>query len=89
MGHHPLNETRLHLSTQPRFYYVFLGILIDFLISLITAHFAESVLEHYVLLEQVVYRHLALSVVVHRALEEEAQEALSAVATLAGSEVTL
>ena len=21
--HHPLNETRLHLSTQPRFYYVF------------------------------------------------------------------
>ena len=65
----------------------FLGRLIDFLISLVTAHFAESVLEHYVLLEQVVYRHLALSVVVHRALEEEAQEALSSVASCACSQV--
>ena len=32
-------------------------------------------------------RHLALRVVVHRALEEEAQEALRAIAALAGSEV--
>ena len=41
---------------------------IDFLVSLVTAHLADSILEHHVLLEKVVYRHLTLSVVVHRAL---------------------
>ena len=44
--------------------------------ALYPAHFADCVLEHCVLLEEVVYRHFVYSVVVHRALEEEAQEAL-------------
>ena len=55
--------------------------LIDFLVSLITTHLADSVLEHYILLEQVVNGDLTLCVIVHRALQEEAQEALSAKTT--------
>ena len=60
---------------------------VDFLVCLITAHLADGVLEHHVLLEEVVNGNLVLSVVVHRALEEEAQEALSAIAAGATSQV--
>ena len=61
--------------------------LIDFLVSLIATHLADSVLEHYILLEQVVNGDLILCVIVHRALQEEAQEALSAKTAGAVSEV--
>ena len=57
------------------------------LVSFVAAHFADSVFEHYVLLEEVVDGHFMLGVVVHRALEEEAQEALYAVASGACCEV--
>ena len=60
---------------------------VDFLVCLVTAHLADSVLQHHVLLEEVVYGDFVLSVVVHRALEEEAQETLDAVTAVAGSEV--
>ena len=53
--------------------------LVDFLISLVTAHLADGVLQHRVLLVEVVHSLLALGVVVHWRLEEEAQEALGAV----------
>lgn len=46
--------------------------LIDFLVSLIATHLADSVLEHHILLEQVINGNLILCVIVHRALEEEA-----------------
>ena len=62
-------------------------LLVDFFVSFVATHFAQSVLEHYILLEQVVNRHFVLSVVVHRALEEEAQEALSTPTAGASSEV--
>ena len=52
---------------------------VDFLVCLIATHLTDSVLEHHVLLEEVVNGNLVLGVVVHRALEEEAQEALSAI----------
>ncbi len=60
---------------------------IDFLVSLIAAHLADGVLEHYVLLEEMVDGHLILCIVVLRTLEEEAQEALSAVTACTGCEV--
>lgn len=60
---------------------------VDKFICLVTAHFADGVLEHGVLLEEVVYGNFTLGVVVHGALEEEAQEALYAVAAGAGCEV--
>ena len=60
---------------------------VDFFVSLITSHLADSVLEHDVLVEEVVYSLLALSIIVHRTLEEETQEALYAVASGACSEV--
>lgn len=44
---------------------------IDFLVSLIAAHLADGVLEHYVLLEEMVDGHLILCIVVLRTLEEE------------------
>ena len=53
--------------------------LVDFFVCFVAAHFADCVLEHGVLLEEVVDGHFAFGVVVHRALEEEAQEALYAV----------
>ena len=62
-------------------------LLVDFFVSFVATHFAQSVLEHYILLEQVVNRHFVLSVVVHWALEEEAQEALDAIASCASSQV--
>ena len=55
--------------------------LVYFLICLIAAHLTNGVLEHNVLVEEVVDSFLALSVIVHRALEEEAQEALYAIAS--------
>ena len=61
--------------------------LIDFFVSRVTAHFADSVFEHNVLLEEVVNRHFVLGVVVHRALKEEAEEALSTVASGTSCEV--
>ena len=60
---------------------------IDSLVSRIAAHFAYSVFEHYILLEEVVDRHFVLGVVVHRALEEEAEEALYAIAAGASGKV--
>ena len=62
-------------------------LLVDFFVSFVATHFAQSVLEHYILLEQVVNRYFVLSIVVHRALEEEAQEALSTPTAGASSEV--
>ncbi len=60
---------------------------VDLFVSLITTHLADGVLEHGVLLEEVVDGHFTLGVVVHGALEEEAQEALDAVAAVASGEV--
>ncbi len=54
--------------------------LINLLVSLVAAHLADGILEHHILLEEVVDGHLIFSVVMLRALEEEAQEALCAVA---------
>ncbi len=62
-------------------------ILVDFLISLITAHLTDGVLQHGVLLVEVVHSLFALGVVVHWRLEEEAQEALGAVTAGTGSKV--
>ena len=68
------------MKMRPRF--LLMGrLLINFFVGLITAHFTQCVFQHYILLEQVVYRYFAFCVVVHRALEEEAQEALCAVAS--------
>ena len=61
--------------------------LVDFLISLVTAHLADGVLQHGVLLVEVVHSLLALGVVVHWRLEEEAQEALGAVTASTGCKV--
>jgi len=63
------------------------GALVNLFVSCVATHFADSVLQHGVLLEEVVYGNFVLSVVVHRALEEEAQEALDAVTAVASSEV--
>ena len=62
-------------------------LLIDFFVSLVTAHFADSILQDDILLEEMVDRHLALSIVMHRALQEEAEEALRTIATLTCSKV--
>ncbi len=61
--------------------------LVDFFVSLIATHFADSVLQHGVLLEEMVDRNFTLGVVVHRALEEEAEEALDSVTAGACCEV--
>ena len=63
------------------------GGLVNLLVSLVAAHFADGVLQHGVLLEEVVDRFLALGVVVHRGLEEEGEETLDAAAAGTGSEV--
>ena len=60
---------------------------VDLFVGLVTAHFADSVLEHHILLEEVVYGHLVFGVVVHGALEEEAQEALYAISAGTGRKV--
>ena len=63
------------------------SISIDFFVSLITTHLTDSVLQHNILLEQVVHRNFTLCVVMHRALQEEAQEALDAMTAGAGCEI--
>ena len=63
------------------------GWLVDFFVSLVATHFADSVLQHSVLLEEVVHRFLALCVVVHRSLEVEAEETLCATAACTCSKV--
>ena len=40
---------------------------VNLFVSLVAAHLADGVLEHNILLEEVVHRHFVLSVVVHRA----------------------
>ncbi len=60
---------------------------VNLFVSLVAAHLADGVLEHNILLEEVVHRHFVLSVVVHRALEEEAEEALYAEAACTLGEV--
>lgn len=50
-----------------------------FLVSLVATHLANGILKHGILLIEVVYGLLALCIVVHRTLEEEAQEALYSV----------
>ena len=57
------------------------------LVCLISAHIADGILQHGVLLVEVVHGFLALGEVVHRTLEEEAQETLYAVTAGAGSKV--
>lgn len=61
--------------------------LVDFFISLVTAHLADGVLQHGVLLVEVVHSLFTLSVIVHWRLEEEAQEALGAVTAGTGCKV--
>ena len=56
-------------------------LLVNLFVSLVASHFADGVLQHGVLLVEVVDGFLALGVVVHRRLEEEAEEALCAVAS--------
>ena len=58
----------------------FEGGLIDFFVGFVTSHFANGVLQHGILLEEVVHGNFAFKIVMHRALEEEAQEALRAAA---------
>lgn len=52
--------------------------LVDFLVRLITSHLAYGVLEHDVLLEEMVDRHLIIGIIVHGALEKETEETLYA-----------
>ena len=61
--------------------------LIHFLVGLVATHLADGVLQHGVLLVEVVHGLLALRVIVHGRLEEEAQEALYAVAASTCGEV--
>ncbi len=61
---------------------------VDFFVGLVAAHLANGVFEHDVLLEEVVDGYFAFGIVVHRALEEEAEEALYAMTAGASSEVT-
>ena len=61
--------------------------LVDCFVSFVAAHFADCVFEHDILLEEVVDGNFTLSVVVHRALEEEAEEALDAMTAGACREV--
>jgi hypothetical protein len=51
---------------------------VNFLVGFVTAHLADSVLKHCVLLEEVVNGFLALSVVMHGGFEEEGKETLNA-----------
>ena len=53
--------------------------LIDFFVSFITAHFPKGILQHHILLEEMIDRNFMLCIVVHRTLEEETQETLDAV----------
>lgn len=53
---------------------------IDKLVWLIAAHLTDGILEHDVLVEKIVDRLFSLCVVVHRTLEEEAQEPLYTIA---------
>ena len=62
-------------------------VLIDFLVNLVAAHLADGILQHGVLLIEVVYGFLALGVIVHGRLEEETQEALYAVAAGTGGQI--
>ena len=57
--------------------------LVNQFVGFVATHFADGVLQHDVLLEEVVDGHFVLRVVVHRALEVETQEALDAVAAIA------
>ena len=61
--------------------------LIHLLVWLVSAHFANSILEHCVLLEEVVHRHFTLGVIVHWTLQIEAQEVLIAILTSARCQV--
>ena len=60
---------------------------VNLFVILVAAHLGDGVLEHNILLEEVVHGNFVLGVVVHRALEEEAEEALYAVTSGACSEV--
>ncbi len=64
-----------------------LRLLVDELVCFVTSHFANRVLKHDILLEEVVDRNFVLGVVVHRALEEEAQEVLDAITATTCGEV--
>ena len=63
------------------------GASVNRLVCMIAAHLADGVFQHYVLLEEVVYGHLVFCIVVHGALEEEAQEALYAITSATCGEV--
>ena len=52
--------------------------LVDFFVGLVSAHFADGILQHGVLLIEVVDGLFAFRVVVHRSLQEEAEEPLYA-----------
>ena len=54
---------------------------VDKFVSFVTTHYADCVFEHHILLEKVVYRHLIFRIVVHRALEEEAEESLDTISS--------
>ncbi len=56
-------------------------------VRFVTAHLADSVFEHGILLEEMIYRHLALGIVMHRTLKEETEKPLYAIAPGAGSKV--
>ena len=62
--------------------------LVYLFVSLVSTHLADGIFQHDILVEEVVDSLLTFRVVVHRALEEETQEALDAVTAGAGSEVT-
>ena len=64
-----------------------ISLLVDFLIGFVATHFAECVFENSILLEEVVNGNFTLSVVVHWALEEEAEEALCSPTTGTSSQV--
>ena len=61
--------------------------LVDFLVGLIPTHFTDGILQHRILLEEVVDRLLTLRVVMHRSLEEEGEETLDAALSCTSSEV--
>ena len=64
------------------------GGLVHLFVRRIAAHLADGVAKHGVLLVEVVDRFLVLGVVVHRTLQEEAEEALYAVTAGTHSKVT-
>ena len=63
------------------------SVLINLLVSRVSTHLTHEILQHHILLEQVVDGDFFLGVVVHRALEEEAQETLRAPAASTVSQV--